>query len=157
MSFHLAFKVLRYACNFAMKKVREHYKIPPICCIIVLIIYPLQSQFDIINDFEDEVGKHLLQLLIRSLNQQYETLNRGEGLRGPCDPLDALAIKKRLEPLINLRNLDLMSIPIVMNLGCEELLKIAERDKSYFDRVIFLLDGDARYKLPAQKPKVKCL
>lgn len=44
---------------------------------------------------------------------------------------------------------------MVMNLGCEELIRIAERDVNYFSRVIFLLDGDARYKEPAQKPKIK--
>ena len=42
-----------------------------------------------------------------------------------------------------------------MNLGCDELQKIAVKDKSYFQRVIFMLDGDARYKETTQKPHVK--
>lgn len=39
-------------------------------------------------------------------------------------------------------------------LGCEELFKINSADE-YFKRVIFILDGDARYKDPSQKPKIR--
>ena len=39
-------------------------------------------------------------------------------------------------------------------LGCEELFKVNNADE-YFKRVIFVLDGDARYKDPAQKPKIR--
>lgn len=39
-------------------------------------------------------------------------------------------------------------------LGCEELIKICAAD-SYFKRVIFILDGDARYKEASQKPKIR--
>ena len=39
-------------------------------------------------------------------------------------------------------------------LGCEELFKVNVADE-YFKRVIFILDGDARYKDPLQKPKIR--
>lgn len=105
--------------------------------------------------FEDEVGQHIFQLLVRSLNQQCETLGNGNELRGQGTPMDAITLKHRIEGIEELRSIELNLIQIVMNLGCEELIKIAEKDANYFSRVIFLLDGDARYKESAQKPKIK--
>lgn len=57
--------------------------------------------------------------------------------------------------IAELRNVESNLIQIVMNLGCEELIKISEKDATYFGRVVFMLDGDARYKEPPLKPKVK--
>ena len=105
--------------------------------------------------FEDEVGQHIFQMLISSLNQQYETLINGNELRGQGTPMDATLLKSKIESFEGLRNVESNLIRMVMNLGCEELLKIATRDAAYFGRVIFLLDGDARYKDPTQKPKVR--
>lgn len=42
---------------------------------------------------------------------------------------------------------------ISTKLGCEELFKISHAD-SYFKRIIFVLDGDARYYKEEQKPKI---
>lgn len=105
--------------------------------------------------FEDEVGQHIFQLLVSSLDQQFETLNSGNELRGHGTPLDATLLKSRINNFEGLRNIEPNLIQMVMNLGCEELLKIATKDAAYFGRVIFLLDGDARHKDPMQKPKVK--
>lgn len=105
--------------------------------------------------FEDEVGQHIFQLLVRSLDQQCETINNGSELRGQGTPIETIPIKRKIEAMEEFRNVDLNLIQMVMNLGCEELIKIAEKDVNYFNRVIFLLDGDARYKEPAQKPKIK--
>lgn len=105
--------------------------------------------------FEDEVGQHIFKLLVRSLDQQCETLGNGSELRGQGTPMDAISLKHRIERIEDLRSIELNLIQIVMNLGCEELIKIAERDANYFSRVIFLLDGDARYKESAHKPKIK--
>ncbi len=105
--------------------------------------------------FEDEVGQHIFQLLVRSLSHQYETLENSNGLRGMGTPIDATLLKHKIAPLERFRNVEPNLIQIVMKLGCEELLKIATKDASYFGRVIFLLDSDARYKDPAQKPKVR--
>lgn len=105
--------------------------------------------------FEDEVGRHIFQLLVRSFDQQCETLSNGSELRGQGTPIDTMPLKHKIKVLEEFRNIEPNLIPMVMNLGCEELIRIAERDANYFSRVIFLLDGDARYKDPAQKPKVK--
>lgn len=105
--------------------------------------------------FEDEVGQHIFQMLISSLDQQYETLTNGNELRGQGTPIDATLFKSKIESFRELRNVESNLIQMVMNLGCEELFKIATRDASYFGRVIFLLDGDARYKDPALKPRVE--
>lgn len=105
--------------------------------------------------FEDEVGQHIFQLLVRSFEQQYETLSSGSELRGQGDLIDAIPFKHKAETIEKFRNIEPNLIQMVMNLGCEELFKIAEKDANYFSRVIFLLDGDARYKEPSLKPKVK--
>lgn len=105
--------------------------------------------------FEDEVGQHIFQLLVRSLDQQYETLSTGNELRGHGTPIDTIPLKQSIETLEPLRNIEPNLIQMVMNLGCENLIQIAEKDSNYFSRVIFLLDGDARYKETAQKPKVR--
>ena len=105
--------------------------------------------------FEDEVGQHIFHLLVRSLDQQYDTLIAGNELRSQDAPMDALLLKRKIEDLGYLRNVEPNLIQMVMNLGCEELIRIAERDANYFSRVIFMLDGDARYKEVGLKPKVK--
>lgn len=105
--------------------------------------------------FEDEVGQHIFQLLVRSLDQQYDTLIAGNELRSQDAPMDALLLKRKIEDLGYLRNVEPNLIQMVMNLGCEELIRIAERDANYFSRVIFMLDGDARHKDVGQKPKVR--
>lgn len=105
--------------------------------------------------FEDEVGQHVFQLLVRSLDQQCETFCNGGELRGPGTPIDAIPLKHKIKTIEELRNIEPNLIQIVMNLGCEELIKIAEKDANYFSRVIFLLDGDARYKEPLHRPQIK--
>ena len=44
----------------------------------------------------------------------------------------------------------------VVSLGCDELIKISKAD-NYFDRVIILLDGDARRELPAKNRKSRII
>lgn len=105
--------------------------------------------------FEDEVGQHIFELLVKSLDQQCETICDGNELRGQSTPVEAIPLKRRIENLSSLRNANSNINEIVMKLGCEELIKIAERDSNYFNRVIFLVDGDARYKDSSQKPKVR--
>lgn len=105
--------------------------------------------------FEDEVGQHIFQLLVRSLDQQYDTLITGNELRSQDAPIDAVLLKRKIEECEYLRNIEPNLIQIVMNLGCEDLIRIAERDANYFNRVIFMLDGDARHKEVGQKPKVR--
>lgn len=104
--------------------------------------------------FEDEIGQHLFHLLVSSLRHQCDILSRGNDLRN-CEEVNlSYKLKNSLEQLKEFVDVlpDLQEI--VMHLGCTELQKIAEKDKSYFQRVIFILDGDARYREVAQKPHV---
>lgn len=105
--------------------------------------------------FEDEVGQHVFHLLVNSLRYQCSAHKTGTGLRGADGVENVEMLRAKLveiEPLSGILP-DLQEI--VMQLGCEDLMKIATRDSSYFQRVMFMLDGDARYKEPAQKPRVK--
>ena len=105
--------------------------------------------------FEDEVGKHLFDMLVGALSHQCNTLEEEGILRGNVSQIYASKIKKRLENIkIYSKALSLIN-PIVMFLGCEELLRFSKADRLYSDRVIFLLDGDARYKQVEHKPKVR--
>ena len=103
--------------------------------------------------FEDEVGQHVFHMLVSSLRYQCIALKSGNGLRG----IDEVTISGKLQA--ELKRLERFSgiLPdlqeIVMHLGCETLLTMSVQ--VYFQRVLFLLDGDARYKDPAQKPRIR--
>ena len=105
--------------------------------------------------FEDEVGQHVFHMLVSSLRYQCIALKSGNGLRG----IDEVTISGKLQA--ELKRLERFSgiLPdlqeIVMHLGCETLLTMSVQDQMYFQRVLFLLDGDARYKDPAQKPRIR--
>ena len=102
--------------------------------------------------FEDEVTQHVFKLLVQSLFHQSEVLKSGGKLRQSSDEKTISKINQRLIESANFfSNIGQKLKPIVIELGCEELIKIADRDASYFNRVIFLLDGDARVKDPADK------
>lgn len=105
--------------------------------------------------FEDEVGQHVFRLLVSSLRYQCSALDNGKGIRNAEEVSGADRLQTKLEALKMYGDIlpDLQEI--VMHLGCDELQKIAVKDKSYFQRVIFMLDGDARYKEASQKPHVK--
>lgn len=105
--------------------------------------------------FEDEVGQHVFHMLVSSLRYQCIALKSGNGLRG----IDEVTISGKLQA--ELKRLERFSgiLPdlqeIVMHLGCETLLTMSVQDQMYFQRVLFLLDGDARYKDPTQKPRIR--
>lgn len=75
-------------------------------------------------------------------------------LRNSSDVRDYAGINDRIHSLGGLLQLTENTKQISTILGCEELFKVNDADE-YFKRVIFILDGDARYKDPAQKPKIK--
>ena len=104
--------------------------------------------------FEDAVGKHIFGLLVKSLCSQCEKIENGEFLRGECYEIEKPSINKKIMSFQNFCHIEGKLLEIVMSLGCDELIKISNAD-SYFDRVIILLDGDARRELPIKKPKVK--
>ena len=107
--------------------------------------------------FEDEIGKMLFEMLMKAFeNIHYAVKNKYENpiLRNSSDVRDYVEINDRIHSLNGLLRLleNTKRIPTI--LGCEELFKINKADE-YFKRIIFVLDGDARYKEPRQKPKIK--
>ena len=107
--------------------------------------------------FEDEVGKELFRLLFTAfkniINKVKENVD-AQYLRESSTVKEYVAINIRIQKLKNMVNFEEQINQISTELGCEELMKICKAD-SYFQRVIFVLDGDARYKEPSQKPKIK--
>lgn len=106
--------------------------------------------------FEDEIGKTLFGQLMkayRTILHIVEDRESGKTLRNSES-------KKRIE--LDNRIVDFRSVAdveeklnlIVTHLGCENLMQIAEADQ-YFKRVIIMLDGDARVKEDAHKPRAK--
>ena len=105
--------------------------------------------------FEDEVGKHLFDMLIKALYHQCSTLEEKGMLRGNVLQEYASKIKCRLENIKKYSHAASLIKPVVTSLGCEELLKFSQADRPYSDQVIFLLDGDARHKQTEHKPKIR--
>lgn len=96
--------------------------------------------------FEDEVGAYLFRLLIAAFSNQFST-----------PELEANPERKELLDSLNLDiHGELSTIsqmePVVMELGCEVLLKLNDKDQD-FQKKVFVLDGDARYV--NVKPKIK--
>lgn len=107
--------------------------------------------------FEDKIGKILFEMLIKAFRNIFYYVKNSKGdaaLRNSSEVSYYEKIDERIKnlaPLLQLND-NVKLIPTV--LGCEELFKVNEAD-DYFKRVIFVLDGDARYKEPSQKPKIK--
>ncbi|WP_036599387.1 ATP-binding protein [Oribacterium sp. oral taxon 078] len=104
--------------------------------------------------FEDEVGQHVFHMLVASLRYQCKALKSGNGLRALDEVTDSDKLQAELERLERFSGIlpDLQEI--VMHLGCETLLTLSTQDRTYFQRVVFLLDGDARYK-GSEKPHIR--
>lgn len=106
--------------------------------------------------FEDPVGKELFRILFKAFRNILNAIKDGVDepyLRHSSDVKDYVAINDRIIVQRNMENFEEKINQIPTILGCEELIKICEAD-SYFKRVIFVLDGDARYKEPLQKPRI---
>ena len=107
--------------------------------------------------FEDLVGEKTFYLLLKAFKDIYIKIkNNLESpvLRNSENVNDYKAINKKIsnyEVIINIEdNLE----EIISELGCEELIKISMVD-SYFKQIIFILDGDARYKDTRQRPLIR--
>ncbi|HOV28271.1 MAG TPA: hypothetical protein PK566_18190, partial [Pseudobacteroides sp.] len=74
-------------------------------------------------------------------------------LNNGSDVHDFAEINDRIKKLSGMLTLEDKITQISTSLGCEELIKISTVD-SFFKRVIFILDGDARYKEILHKPKI---
>lgn len=107
--------------------------------------------------FEDEIGKALFGMLLDAFRNIYYAVERNIEdpiLRNSSDVRDYEKINDSIHSLGGLLQFANNTNYISTILGCEELLKVNAADE-YFKRVIFVLDGDARYKDPEQKPKIR--
>lgn len=108
--------------------------------------------------FEDEVGKILFSLLIGAFQKIYNKINNGNIkepiFRNSIEMENYIEINNRIYNLKCMLDLEDKVKLISTTLGCEELFKLNAVD-DYFKRVVFILDGDARYKRTEQKPKIK--
>ncbi len=105
--------------------------------------------------FEDNVGQELFCLLLKALRDIYNKIDDIENpsLRNSSDVYDYIEINDRILKLKFMLDFEDKINQIPTMLGCEDLVKICYAD-TYFKRVIFILDGDARYKEPEHKPKI---
>lgn len=107
--------------------------------------------------FEDEIGKALFGMLMDAFRNIYNVVEsdiENPVLRNSSDVRDYARINDSIHSLGRLLQLTDNTKQISTILGCEELFKVNDADE-YFKRVIFILDGDARYKDPSQKPKIR--
>lgn len=107
--------------------------------------------------FEDTVGKELFRLLIKAfkniVNKVGDNIDESH-LRHSSDVKDYVAINDRIRAFRDMVSFEEKINQIPTILGCEELIKICDAD-SYFKRVIFILDGDVRYKESSHKPNIR--
>lgn len=107
--------------------------------------------------FEDEVGKQLFKMLLRAFREIYSKVqNEHDGivLRNSISVHDYNKINDEIIRLEQVMHIEDKVKQIATILGCENLFQISCADE-YFKRVIFILDGDARHKMPDQKPHIK--
>lgn len=106
--------------------------------------------------FEDDVGNILFKELFKSFKTIFHNIDDQRDIAILRNSVNVADFKDINEQIINLQ--DMLGFEgkinyISTHIGCEELFDISYAD-SYFKRVIFMLDGDARYKNPTQKPKI---
>ncbi len=107
--------------------------------------------------FEDLVGKELFRLLFKAFKNIVSQIGDNVDepyMRKGAEVRDFTEINDRIKSLKSMIDFEDKVKQVSTLLGCEDLIKICAAD-SYFKRVIFVLDGDARYKEPSQKPKIR--
>lgn len=107
--------------------------------------------------FEDKIGKALFEMLMDAFRNIFHTVGNNieaPALRNSSEVRDYTKTNERIHSLELLLQFADNTKQISTELGCEELFKINDADE-YFKRVIFILDGDVRYKEPSQKPKIR--
>ena len=107
--------------------------------------------------FEDDEGKILFGILMDAFRNIYHAIEKNIEnlvLRNGTEESDYVRINNRVCSLKELLQFTDNTKQVPTKLGCDQLFKISDADE-YFKRIIFVLDGDARYKDPAQKPKIR--
>lgn len=104
--------------------------------------------------FEDNIGNLLFDLLIdafRFVFEQVEKNPNGDVLRNSADVPNYINYNKKILGHKNVVNIKDYIIENVVHFGCDDLIRLCEVD-SYFKRVLFVLDGDARIKDSKDNP-----
>lgn len=99
--------------------------------------------------FEDEKSKLLFDLLLQAYEKQTPAIldeSSECSLRNAEICKDIVVMRKRVKENTDKYKAFKTCKCVITHLGCDELFKVSNADESYFKRVIFLLDGDARYK-----------
>lgn len=115
-----------------------------------------QNKVKVRTYFEDEVGKEIFNELIEAYRDIYNAVDGKQSeqvLRNSDAVKDYVGINQKIlecGPIDNMFN-DLNQI--VTHCGCDELFDISAADK-LFNRIIIMLDGDARIKEKKNQPKV---
>lgn len=107
--------------------------------------------------FEDNIGKTLFGMLMDAFRNILHTVKnntKNPVLRNSSYVSDYAKINRSILSLEGLLQFADNTKQIPTELGCEELFKVNGADE-YFKRIIFVLDGDARYKESSQKPKIR--
>ena len=106
--------------------------------------------------FEDTVGKQVFVLLMKAFSDIYKdvTENNSDKMRNQSETYYITRVCEKVKSLKDMLGFEEKVKFIDTKLGCENLIQISKADE-YFKRIIFILDGDARYKEPSQKPKVR--
>ena len=104
--------------------------------------------------FEDTIGKVLFDLLIDAFRYVFEQVDKnpnGDVLRNSVDVPNYLNYNNKILSHKDMVNIKDHIIENVVHLGCDDLIRLCEVD-SYFKRVLFVLDGDARIKDSKDNP-----
>lgn len=104
--------------------------------------------------FEDDIGNQLFVSLMDAYKYVYQKVESdgGKALRHLEAVEDYTSILERIRSLKRALAYKDQINNIVTHIGCDMLLRISMAD-SYFDRVIIMLDGDARLK--TNKPRIR--
>ena len=104
--------------------------------------------------FEDNIGNLLFDLLIDAFRYVFELVEKnpnGDVLRNSADENDYANYNQKILGHKDMVNIKDHIIENVVHLGCDDLIRLCEVD-SYFKRVLFVLDGDARIKDSKNNP-----
>ncbi len=106
--------------------------------------------------FEDVVGQEVFKELMDSFKYICSEVKKHPSdkvLRNSDSVKDYAAINRKIMDLEDFQNIRDDINQIVTHCGCDELLDLAKADR-YFDRVIIMLDGDARLADKKNQPRV---
>ncbi len=104
--------------------------------------------------FEDNIGNLLFDLLIDAFRYVFEQVEKnpnGDVLRNSADVPNYINYNKKILGHKDVVNIKDYIIENVVHFGCDDLIRLCEAD-SYFKRVLFVLDGDARIKDSKDNP-----